>query len=161
MRSTRVHRHVNAPRARVYAALIDPEAIARWKVPTGMKSEVHAFEPHVGGAFRISLTYDAPGRAGKTTAQTDTYHGRFLELVPNERVVEMDEFEAEDPALQGEMIVTITLVDADGGTDVVGVHEGLPPGVSIEDNEAGWRSALARLAALVEETEDEPSEQFG
>src|SRR3954452_4085161 len=120
MRSTRVHRYVKAPRARVYAALIDPEAIVRWKVPTGMSSEVHAFEAHVGGMVRISLTYDAPGQAGKTTANTDTYRGRFLELVPNERVVEVDESETDDPAMQGEMKVTVTLVDVDGGTDVVG-----------------------------------------
>jgi uncharacterized protein YndB with AHSA1/START domain len=150
MSSTRVRRHVNAPRARVYAALVDPDAIARWKVPAGMTCEVHAFDAREGGTFRISLTYDAPGKAGKTTEHTDTYRGRFAELVPDERVVEVDEFETDDPALRGEMTVTITLTDADGGTDVLGVHEGLPPGAPIADNEAGWRSSLARLAALVE-----------
>jgi uncharacterized protein YndB with AHSA1/START domain len=134
----------------VYAALVDPDAIASWKVPTGMTCHVHAFDAREGGTFRISLTYDAPTEAGKTTERTDTYHGRFVELVPDERVVEVDEFETEDPALRGEMTVTITLTDADGGTDVLGVHEGLPPGVPIADNEAGWRSSLARLAALVE-----------
>jgi uncharacterized protein YndB with AHSA1/START domain len=151
MRSTRVSRHVKASRARVYAALIDANAIASWKVPTGMTCHVHAFEGREGGTFRISLTYDTSIGTGKTTSHTDTYRGRFVELVPNERVVEVDEFETADPALHGEMKVTITLVDADGGTDVLGVHEGLPPGVSIADNEAGWQSALARLAALVED----------
>jgi uncharacterized protein YndB with AHSA1/START domain len=102
--------------------------------------------------LRISLTYDTPGGSGKTTATTDTYHGRFVELVPGERVVEVDEFETEDPVLQGEMTVTITLAEADGGgTDVLGVHEGLPPGVPLADNQLGWESALARLAALVED----------
>ena len=48
------------------------------------------------------------------------------------------------------MRITITLSDKDGGTEVVGVHEALPPGVSIADNEAGWRMALGKLAALVE-----------
>ena len=81
------------------------------------------------GLFRISLTYDAPTGAGKTTAHTDTYHGRFVKLVPNEQVVEVVEFETTDPALQGEMTITTTLADADGGTDVVAVHDGLPPGV--------------------------------
>jgi uncharacterized protein YndB with AHSA1/START domain len=141
---------VNAPRARVYAALVDPDAIARWKVPAGMSCQVHAFDAREGGAFRISLTYDAPTGAGKTSGRTDTYHGRFVELVPDERVVEVDEFETDDPSLRGEMTVTITLTDADGGTDVLGLHEGLPPGVPVADNEAGWRSSLARLAALVE-----------
>jgi uncharacterized protein YndB with AHSA1/START domain len=76
--------------------------------------------------------------------------GRFVKLVPNEQVVEVDEFETADPALRGEMTVTIRLTDADGGTNVLGVHEGLPPGVSTADNEIGWRMALAKLAALVE-----------
>jgi uncharacterized protein YndB with AHSA1/START domain len=80
--STRVNCHVNAPRARVYRALVDANAIAQWKMPTGMTSHVHAFEGRDGGTFRISLTYDAPTGAGKTTAHTDTYHGRFVKLVP-------------------------------------------------------------------------------
>jgi uncharacterized protein YndB with AHSA1/START domain len=151
VRSTHVSRHVKAPRARVYAALIDPNAVAVWKVPDGMTCRVHAFEGREGGAFRISLTYTTSTDAGKTTAQTDTYRGRFVELVPNERVVEVDEFETADPALRGKMRVTISLVDSDGGTDVLGVHEGLPPGVSLADNQAGWQSSLARLAALVED----------
>jgi uncharacterized protein YndB with AHSA1/START domain len=150
MRSTRVSRRLQATSARIYAALLDPVAVAQWKVPAGMTCEVHEFEAHEGGMFRISLTYEKPDGAGKTTARTDTYHGRFVELVPNERVVEVDEFETDDPAFRGQMTITITLVEDDDGTDVVGVRDGLPPGVSIADNEAGWASALARLAALVE-----------
>jgi len=87
---------------------------------------------------------------GKTTAHTDTYRGRFVKLVPNELVIEADEFETADPTLRGEMTITITLADANGGTDLVAVHDGLPSGVSIADNETGWREALARLATLVE-----------
>jgi uncharacterized protein YndB with AHSA1/START domain len=148
--STRIRQHVNAPRAAVYRALLDARSVATWKVPTGMTSHVHAFDAREGGAFRVSLTYDAPTGAGKTTAHTDTYHGRFVKLVPDEQVVEAVEFETDDPALRGEMTITIALVDADGGTDVVAVHEGLPPGVAPADNELGWRLSLAKLAALVE-----------
>ena len=136
----------------MYRALLDVDAVARWMVPTGMSSHVHAFEPREGGAFRVSLTYDAPTGTGKTTAQTDTYHGRFVTLVPNEQVVEVVEFETTDPALGGEMTITISLADAEGGTEIVAVHDGLPPGLSAADNELGWRSSLAKLAALVEAT---------
>ena len=116
-----------------------------------MTSQVHTFEAREGGAIRVSLTYDAPTAAGKTAAHTDTYHGRFVRLVPDELVVEADEFETEDPALRGEMLSTITLADAPaGGTDVVGMHENLPEGVSAADNETGWRMALGKLAALAE-----------
>jgi uncharacterized protein YndB with AHSA1/START domain len=150
MSATRISRHVNAPRASVYRALLDPRAVATWMVPTGMTSRVHAFDAREGGSFRISLTYDAPTGTGKTTAQTDTYHGRFVKLVANEQVVEVVEFDTTDPALRGEMTITFNLADADGGTDVLAVHDGLPPGVPAADNEAGWRSSLSKLAALVE-----------
>ena len=150
MSSTRISRHVNAPRALVYRALLDARAVATWKVPTGMTSHVHEFDPREGGSFRISLTYDEPTGTGKTSPHTDTHHGRFVKLVPNEQVVEVVEFETADPALQGEMTITISLADADGGTDLLAVHDGLPRGLSPADNEVGWRLSLAKLAALVE-----------
>jgi uncharacterized protein YndB with AHSA1/START domain len=150
MNATRTSRRINAPRPVVSRALLDAQAVATWKVPDGMSCHVHAFDAREGGLFRISLTYDAPTGTGKTTAHTDTYRGRFVKLVPNEQVVEVDEFETGDPALRGEMTITITLADSDGGTDLVAVHDGLPPGVSPADNETGWQMALAKLAALVD-----------
>ncbi len=151
MSTTRIRHLVNAPRAAVYRALLDSRAVAWWMVPTGMTSEVHAYEAREGGAIRISLTYEAPSEAGKTSAHTDTYHGRFVKLVPDERVVEVVEFETQDPALQGEMTISFALADApEGGTEVVAVHDSVPPGVAPADNELGWQASLAKLAALVE-----------
>ena len=150
MSSTRIRHHIDAPRDIVYRALLDPRAIARWKVPDGMTAQVHELDAREGGAIRVSLTYHDRAEAGKTSAHTDTYHGRFVKLVPNEQVVEVDEFETTDPAMRGEMTITITLSDADGGTDLLAEHDGLPRGVAPADNETGWRMALAKLAALVE-----------
>lgn len=130
--------------------MLDPDAVARWKVPDGMRSEIHVFEPRQGGDFRMSLTYDAPGATGKTAGRTDTYHGRFLKLVPDELLVEAVEFETDDAELRGEIKITTTLADAGAGTDVTMLHEGLPPGVPPEDNETGTAMALAKLAALLE-----------
>jgi uncharacterized protein YndB with AHSA1/START domain len=151
MSTTRVNQHVNAPRERVYRALLDADAVQAWRVPAGMTSEVHTFEPWEGGAVRISLTYEEPTRTGKTTAHTDTYHGRFVKLVPNEQVVETVEFETGDMAMQGEMTIAITLADADGGTDVGAVHDGVPPGVRPKTTRPGggtrwgsWRRSSRR-----------------
>jgi uncharacterized protein YndB with AHSA1/START domain len=148
--TTQIRQIIAAPRERVYAALVDPVAVSRWRVPAGMTSEVHEFDAREGGALRVSLTYDAPDRTGKTAGRTDTYHGWFERLVPNELFVEVDEFESDDPALRGEMTITIRLSDTDGGTELAATHEGLPDAVPAADNETGWREALARLAALVE-----------
>jgi uncharacterized protein YndB with AHSA1/START domain len=150
MTTTRIAHHINAPRSSVYRALLDPESVRQWMVPDQMSSCIHTFEPRESGAFRISLTYDAPTTAGKTNAQTDTFHGRFVRLVPDSEVVQTVEFESDDPAMQGEMRITYTLADAGAGTDLVGLHENLPPGVPPADNELGWSMSIDKLAKLVE-----------
>jgi Activator of Hsp90 ATPase homolog 1-like protein len=78
MSSTRISCHINAPRADVYRALLEPLAVAKWKVPDGMNCHVHAFDSREGGSFRISLTDDEPSGGGKTTARTDARGGTDL-----------------------------------------------------------------------------------
>ena len=119
-------------------------------VPDEMTSHIHSFDGREGGTFRISLTYDMPTNAGKTSARTDSFHGRFVTLTPDTQVVQSVEFESDDPTMAGEMTMTYLLADAGGGTEVIGIHENLPPGVPPADNELGWRMSLAKLAKLVE-----------
>jgi uncharacterized protein YndB with AHSA1/START domain len=147
---TVVTRHVRAPRAAVYRALLDPQAVQQWMVPDGMTSEVHVLEPHVGGRISVTLTYDE-GSAGKTSARTDTFSGTFVRLVPDEEVVQAVAFDTDDPAVAGQMTLTYRLAEVEGGTEVTGVHDDLPPGVSAADNELGWSMSLAKLARLVEQ----------
>jgi uncharacterized protein YndB with AHSA1/START domain len=145
-----VTRRIRAPRGPIYRALLDPRAIEVWRVPDGMCCVVHEFAPHEGGCFRVSLSYDDAAIEGKSGGHTDTYHGRFARLIPDEQIVECLEFDAEDPRLQGEMTVTTTLTEADGATDVTIAYENLPAGVSEADNQLGTEMALGKLAALVE-----------
>jgi uncharacterized protein YndB with AHSA1/START domain len=149
--STELTRHIGAPRALVYRALVDARMVAQWMVPDGMTSQVHEFDARTGGGFRVSLTYRDQSSAGKTTAHTDTYHGRFVELEPDRKVVEVMEFETDNPAMRGQMRVTMTLSDDGDGTRLHALHEGLPAGLSPADNETGWRMSLDKLAALVEQ----------
>lgn len=115
-----------------------------------MRSEMHAFDAREGGAFRISLIYDDVDAQGKSSAHTDTYHGRFVTLVEDELVIETMEFETDEPALQGVMTTTYEIEMAENGATLSATHEGVPPGVAPEDNEAGWRMSLDKLAALLE-----------
>ncbi len=149
-KSTQLCYHINASREKVYNSLIDQNSIIKWKVPSGMTGRVHFFDGKEGGAFRISLTYKSPSGKGKTSEHTETYHGRFVKLVPNEQVVEVDEFETDNPDLRGEMTISITLYDSGKGTDLLAVHDGLPRGLSSSDNEEGWNESLKKLAFLVE-----------
>ena len=124
-------------------------------VPDGMTSEVHRFDGREGGRFRISLTYKDPHRSGKTSGPIDTFRGRFAKVTPDSEIVQVVEFESDDPAMGGEMTITYLLEDRDGGTDVTGIHENLPPGLSVADNELGWSMSMAKLAQLVEHREGE------
>ncbi|ODT98548.1 MAG: polyketide cyclase [Pseudonocardia sp. SCN 72-86] len=149
--STSVSLLVRAPRAAVWRALVDADAIARWRVPDGMSCEVHEFDAREGGRFRISLTYSDPDAVGgKTDAHTDTYHGVFTTMRAEDQLVETLEFESDDLAAGGTMVQTTTLSDSPGGTEVTIAHDGIPEAVSPADNEAGTRMALANLAAFVE-----------
>jgi uncharacterized protein YndB with AHSA1/START domain len=150
MNSTRVSRHIKAPPAVVYRALIEREAIAQWMFPKGMSIEIHKFQGWEGGEFRITLRYTGPSGSGKTTQDTDTYHGRFLKLVPDKLVAEVVEFETADRALRGEMPITFRLTEVEGGTDIEAVHAMLPEGLSPSTNEIGWQMSLGNLAELLE-----------
>jgi uncharacterized protein YndB with AHSA1/START domain len=147
--ATTVSGLVKAPRHEVYRALLDPAAVAAWRVPDDMTAEVLEFDASERGRFRIRLSY-ADGRPGKTDDHGDVYSGFFEELVPDTRVVEVIEFESADEAVRGRMTLTTTMNDVEGGTEVELRHEGVPDGVPAEQNEAGTRMALANLAAYVE-----------
>jgi hypothetical protein len=94
----------------VYRALLDAAAVARSKVAAGMGSHVHRFEAREPGSFRVSLTYDSPDGARESGAQTDTYHGHFVKLMPSEQVVEVLAFETTDLAQQGKIATTTTVI---------------------------------------------------
>jgi uncharacterized protein YndB with AHSA1/START domain len=147
--STTVTVVVPADRATVYRALLDPALVAQWRVPDGMRGEVHELDARVGGRVRMSLTYDDPTAAGKTSGATDTYSGRYVELVEGERVVEEIEFETDDPGLRGTITATMTLREVEGGTEVEMRMDGMPDVVPPADNETGTRMALEKLARLV------------
>lgn len=153
--TTEVTHVIDAPRSAVYRAFLDPGALVEWLPPAGMHGRVHRFEPREGGRFRVSLTYEdvaesPDGAGGKTTADTDTHRGRFVRLVPDREVVQTVVFESADPAFAGEMRVVVSLADTDDGTEVVYRCEDIPRGIRPEDNEAGCRSSLRQLAALLE-----------
>lgn len=146
-----VSRIIMAPRAKLYAACLDPRALAAWRAPDRMTGTVHSFDPRVGGAYRMTLTYRDPKSArGKTSGDTDSFTGRFAELVPDEKIVEIIAFETDDPGYAGAMTLTTSFEDVPGGTNVTMKFDGLPPGIRPEDNETGVRQSLYKLAALVE-----------
>ena len=157
--STRTSKLIKAPRESLYRAFTDPEALAAWMAPGDMTAKVHAFDGKVGGGYQMSLFYPATEEEnrGKTSEREDRYTARFVELTPPTRIVEAINFDSQDPAFSGEMKMVVTFDEKDGGTEVTILFENIPPGIRREDNEAGSRSSLEKLAHYIESTSG-PSE---
>ncbi|GAA2293932.1 SRPBCC family protein [Glycomyces scopariae] len=150
VRIDRAERTVPGTPERVYAAIMDPEALVEWLPPAGMTGRFEHFDPRPGGTYRLTLTYaDAAGSPGKSTADADTADGRFVELVPGERVVQAVDFVSDDPAYAGTMTMTWTLSAVPGGTLVAIAAADVPTGVSPADHAAGMGSTLDNLAAYL------------
>jgi len=136
----------------IYQAFIDPQAIVLWRPPKGMKALIYTFEPREGGIFRMSFGYADTKHSvpGKTSAHADVFNGKFLKLIPDELIVELVEFESNDPAFAGEMTITTSLTPVPGGTEVTFVCENVPEGISPADHQLGMSSSLENLAAFTE-----------
>lgn len=140
-------RVVTASRAATYAALLDPDALRAWLPPSGMTASLRDFDPRVGGGYRMTLTYGEPtGGAGKTTEDSDEVTVRFVQLEPDQRVVQDVEFTSDDPAFAGTMRMTWSLAWATDGTEVAVRCDDVPPGIGAEEHLAGLSESLAHLA---------------
>ena len=123
---------IAAPVERVFAALVDPEALLAWLPPTGMSGSFERFEARPGGSYRLVLTYDHPAAAqGKATADSDIVEARFVDITANERVVQAVDFESEDPELAGTMTMSWEVEEAGQGTLVRITAVDVPPTRSI------------------------------
>lgn len=148
-RVDRASRVIAASAAQVYAALTDGRMVQHWLPPEGATGTVEVFDPHPGGLFRMTLRF-AAGEGGKTTTDTDTMTGRFLDLDPDEYVAQEFDFVSDDPAFAGTMRMTWGLTWCAEGTEVSVTAENVPPGIAPDDHEAGLASSLANLAAFLE-----------
>lgn len=137
----RLHRVLRAQPARVYRAFLDAEAMVKWLPPHGFTGKVHQLDARVGGTHRMSFT-------NFTTGQSHAFGGRYLELLPDERIRYTDVFD--DPNLPGEMQVTVTLKQVSVGTELSIEQAGIPAVIPVEACYLGWQQSLAQLALVVE-----------
>lgn len=151
-RTDTASRVIAAPTDRVYAALIDPDALAAWLPPAGMSGRFERFDARPGGSYRMVLTYaDASTAPGKATADSDVVEARFVDIVPGVRVVHGVDFVSDDPHSAGTMTMTWEVTATEAGTRVDIRADDVPAGISADDHAAGLASSLANLAAHVEQ----------
>jgi uncharacterized protein YndB with AHSA1/START domain len=136
----------------IYQAWMDPEALMAWLPPRGMRGQLDEFDPREGGRYRMTLTYRGADHTapGKSSEHADVIRGLFSQLVPNRRVVQLVEFESDDPAFAGTMTMTWTITPVPEGTEVTIQCENVPTGIRQEDHHVGLRASLENLAAFTE-----------
>jgi uncharacterized protein YndB with AHSA1/START domain len=150
-RTDSASRVIAAPRERVFAALVDREALTSWLPPDGMSASFERFDPRPGGSYRLVLTYrDAASGPGKSGADADIVEVRYVDIVRDVRVVQAVDFESDDPAFAGTMTMTWAVSGVGSGTRVEITADDVPDGISAEDHAAGLASSLANLADYLE-----------
>lgn len=136
-----LHRVLKAPPERVYKAFLDADALVKWQAPNGFTAKVHHLDPKVGGSYKMSFT-------NFTSGNSHSFGGKYVEIVPNERIRWTDTFD--DPNLPGEMHVVATFTKVSVGTELRIVQEGVPDVIPPEACYLGWHESLTLLALLVE-----------
>src|SRR5258708_26180815 len=116
----RLHRVLRATPGRIYRALLDADAMAKWLPPNGFTGKVHHLDAKVGGTYKMSFT-------NFTTGKSHAFGGKYLELAPGERIRYSHKFD--DPNLPGEMQTTIALKQVFCGTELNVVQEGVPSAI--------------------------------
>lgn len=150
-RIDRAARFVGAAPDRVFRALIDRDALEAWLPPDGMAARFERFDPRPGGSYRLVLTYQDPEYSGaKSTADADIVEARYVDIRPDDRVIQAVDFESDDPSFAGTMTMTWAVRAVDTGTLVEFMAEDVPVGISAEDHAAGMTSSLEHLARFLE-----------
>lgn len=139
--TVRLHRVLRSKPERVYRAFLESDALVKWMPPNGFTATVHHIEPRVGGTYKMSFR-------NFTTGSSHSFGGKYLELVPNERIRHTDVFD--DPNLPGEMQVTVSIRPVLVGVELQIVQEGIPDAIPLEACYLGWQESLTLFAQLVE-----------
>lgn len=141
----KLHRVFKCTPERAFRAFIDPKAMVKWLPPHGFTAEMHSMDARVGGTYRMSFT-------NFNTGSSHAFGGKFLDLVPNEKLRYTDKFE--DANLPGEMVTTVMFRKVQLGpmvaTDIAIAQEGVPDVIPMEGCYLGWQESLELLAKLIE-----------
>ncbi|HWP03675.1 MAG TPA: SRPBCC domain-containing protein [Gemmatimonadaceae bacterium] len=134
-------RVLRAPCERVWRALTEPAAIAKWNPPDGFVAEVHELDLREGGRFRISFVNLGNG-------QRNTFSGSYSQVVPNQKLVATSRFENVD--FPQEITLTYMLRAVSVGTELAVEQVGLPDAIPAEACRLGWQQSFDLLTRLVE-----------
>lgn len=137
-----MQRVFDAPRALVWRAWTNPEAMVMWLGPVEWPAVSVKQDLRIGGEWRACLR-------SPDTGQDLWQGGAYREIAPPERLVftfKWDESHEDGPPV--ETLVTMVLTEtADGQTRMDFTHEGLKSEQSLTGHKYGWNSTADRLEA--------------
>ena len=143
-----IERFIAAPPEKVFRAWLDPDLICRWMSPGSIKAVKAEVDERAGGHYRVWQEQDGVPGGG--------FDADILEIVPDRKLVFGWRFvgpeRMEAPAY--ESLLTISLEEAPGGTDLTLDHEKLDelyaamPDVA-DMVETGWNMVLDLLPAAI------------
>jgi uncharacterized protein YndB with AHSA1/START domain len=106
-----ITREFAAPKHLVYKAWTTPELVKRWWNAKRGEVTVAEIDLRVGGKWRYVMVADGGLEVG--------FHGEYLEIVPNERIVSTEVYEGLPEGVtdeEGGTVNTATFIEADGRT---------------------------------------------
>ncbi|UPG90383.1 SRPBCC family protein [Luteibacter aegosomaticola] len=141
MGTVTLHRVLRTTPERLFKAFTDADALPKWLPPHGFTCKVHHLDAQVGGTFKMSFS-------NFTSGNSHAFGGKYLEVVPGERLRYTDVFD--DPNLPGQMVTTVVITKLAMGVDLHITQEGIPDAIPVEMCYLGWQESLQLLTLLVE-----------
>ena len=142
-----ITREFDAPKELVYRACTTPELVKRWWHAKRGTVTVSEIDLRVGGAWRsVMVTHEGDFEVA--------FHGEFLEIVPNERVVQTEVYEGAPKAPDGSEVPTVntaTFTEEDGRTTLTVLIQA--PSREVRDAiiESGMEDGMQDAYDLLEE----------
>ena len=133
-----IRRVLDAPRDMVFAAWIDQDQATRWWGPKGFTAISYTIDARVGGAWRRVMR--SPDGIEHTAC------GIYREIVAPERLIFTYTWERNPNQTGHETLVTLTLADLDGKTQLTLRQEVFETVTARDDHRAGWSGCLDRFA---------------
>lgn len=132
-----VKRVIDADPETLFEALTDQEIMKKWFFASGDAGWSATVEnnPKAGGRYKIDM---------HSPEDTYSHEGKYTEIIPNEKIV----FSWNSPYVT-DTVVTITLNEVDGGTEVKLKHEFMPTAEETKKHEQGWTQILENLEDVV------------
>ncbi len=139
-----ISRRYNASPERVFEALVNPVALAKWFAPNDEMTVVAEFDPVPGGRYRVEMRH--------SLGNVHTVGGIYETVDAPNQLVFTWKWEGEQMGAMGESRVAISLKEVDGGTELTLVHDGFPAQEMADQHKIGWTGILWRLERLFGES---------